>query len=466
VKLTYLCWAHGSWVISNDTPVLKAIKEKIGVEIEYIELAQDSADQKLNTIFASGDMPDLMTLSMDKAKQYGPNALIDLKDYIDNSMPAVKALTESLPSYIPSVSDSAGAVYGVPLYGLNELKMGLVVRRDLMDKYGLKDPTSLDELETMLKTFKDNDAECIPLGAQPSYWTLINVFDPIFGLGPDGMKDYGDGKFALNATQESYKELLLYLNKLYGEKLIDQEYTVRTAQTWEEAVSTGKMAAFTGYASRSDSFNNTGLKGTGMTMKCLPLITGPKGDTGISAYSQLLLSYANCITKSCEDVDAAVKYIDFLMSDDGMVLTQWGIEGETFTLKDGKKQLIDETYATDVNKQAAFGIGQLMFPRRYDPEWIELTTGVEAKAAMAMYSPNYIYPLPSLNYTEDESSEKADLWTNLDALINEYSHHLIAGKVNVTTDWDTFQSDMKALNVERYMEIVNGAYAKYLASMK
>ncbi|MEA4824776.1 MAG: extracellular solute-binding protein [Clostridiaceae bacterium] len=466
VTLTYLCWDHGSWVIKNDTPVLQAIKDRIGVEIDYIPLAQDSADQKLNTIFASGDMPDLMTLTMDKAKQVGSNVLIDYKDYIDSSMPSVKKLTEELTSYIPSVSDMNGAIFGIPLYGICEIKMGLDARQDLMEKYDIADPTNLDEFKTMLETLQKNEPDCIPLGAQPNYVTLLMVFAPIFGLSPENMKDYGDGKLVLNATQDTYKEMLLYLNDLYNEKLLDQEYTVRTSQGWEEAVSTGKMAVFTGYAGRSDSFNNSSLKGTDMYFKCLPLIEGPDGDKGMAAYSKMLLSYANCITKSCTNIDVAIKYVDFLMSDEGMVLTQWGIEGETYTVNGGKKQLIDSTLATDMNKQAEFGIGQPMFPRRNDPEWIDQTLGVETKKAIEMYSPYFIYPLPSLNYTEDENTERADLWTNLNEYINEYTHNMITGKVNATTDWDTFQSNLKSMGVDRYMEIINVAYARYLDSMK
>ena len=51
------------------------------------------------------------------------------------------------------------------------------------------------------------------------------------------------------------------------------------------------------------------------------------------------------ITDNCKDVDAAMKFIDFLASQEGQDLLLWGIEGEDYTIEDGKYVANDETVA-------------------------------------------------------------------------------------------------------------------------
>lgn len=463
VTITYMTVEHGSWSITNDTPVLKKIEELIGVRIEFIPLSADSAEQKINTVFASGDMPDCMNLSISKINRYGSKAFIALDDYIENSMPNVKKLADA--DYRMAIMNLDGHIYGIPLYGINRINKGLVMRGDLLEKYNLEKPKTIAEFENVLRIFKQNDPDSIPLGVQPSFrGTLLPVYQPAFGLHCDTALSIIDGKMVLNATTENYKELISWMAKLYADGLLDQEYIVRSLASWEENIGLQKMLSFTGYLTRSDMLNNTALKDTGAYLTCIPPLEGPNGDKGAPSFSLVNTNYNTAITKSCKNVDAAVKYIDFLFSDEGRILTSWGIEGVHHIVNEkGERELVDEYKAalSDYSVAAKIGINQQMFPRYWDPEFQYAAAGPQTREAMKFLEGLYIDPLPTLSYTEDERNEISEIWATLGTYIEEYTHNVITGKDSIE-NWNKFQEGIKQYKGDRYIELVNQAYKRYL----
>ena len=47
-------------------------------------------------------------------------------------------------------------------------------------------------------------------------------------------------------------------------------------------------------------------------------------------YQGLQVGYGLAITKDCEDPVRAIKFLDYLCSDEGAVLYKWGVEGENY----------------------------------------------------------------------------------------------------------------------------------------
>ena len=63
-------------------------------------------------------------------------------------------------------------------------------------------------------------------------------------------------------------------------------------------------------------------------------------------YQGTTVGYGMAITKSCEDPVRAIKFMDYLCSDEGQILYHWGIEGENYFLdENGKPYRTDEEVA-------------------------------------------------------------------------------------------------------------------------
>ena len=89
----------------------------------------------------------------------------------------------------------------------------------------------------------------------------------------------------------------------------------------------------------------------------------------------------------------------------------------------------------------------------------------ERKELDEFYAP-YNVPLenmyPNVFFTEDEIEEIGILQTDIDAyVLQKYAQWIVEG--GVEEEWDSFQEQLKKMNVDRYIELYQGAYDRYMA---
>jgi putative aldouronate transport system substrate-binding protein len=82
-------------------------------------------------------------------------------------------------------------------------------------------------------------------------------------------------------------------------------------------------------------------------------------------------SYGIGISTSCKDPVRAIKFLDWMCSDEAQVLNNWGIEGVHYTIKDGKRVRSAEEIKTrntdkDYSKRTGIGVYTYPFPQRGD----------------------------------------------------------------------------------------------------
>lgn len=148
-----------------------------------------------------------MTELGDLINQHGPN----LKKY----------LGDKLLSY----GNFEGKQYTIPAKRIIIASSTPIIRKDWLDKLGMKPPATTDEFYTVLKAFKEKDpgntgGKVIPYGIRynnnldplvRTFWKKMTEED-YYSL-PDLMKP---------GNKEGYK----YLNKLYNEGLISPDFAL------------------------------------------------------------------------------------------------------------------------------------------------------------------------------------------------------------------------------------------------
>jgi putative aldouronate transport system substrate-binding protein len=134
---------------------------------------------------------------------------------------------------------------------------------------------------------------------------------------------------------------MMYINRLYREGLIEKEFAISKTQTWIQKLATG--AVFATPAAYWDPGNgNAALKKDGGVKNQLfaykvvapgidPAQTtfGPRSSLGWDAIG---------ITKNNKHPEETMKLFNFLASDEGQHLLLWGLEGQQYTMVDGKRQ--------------------------------------------------------------------------------------------------------------------------------
>lgn len=211
-------------------------------------------EQQVSLLLATDDLPDLVwghPLTTNDVVNYGveEGMLLDWTPYLNEEyMPEIANLDAKYPDALQASKSSDGAIYGLPTfqertYGWaagNFPGMNLHIHLPSLEAVGAKMPTTMDEFIDTLRLFKNNlttkDGKAVtPLLNGGNFEKYIWL-----GLGYYGsykVTKYGenflvkDGEVYLPAATEDYRTFIEYMNTMYTEGLLHQDYITMDANT-------------------------------------------------------------------------------------------------------------------------------------------------------------------------------------------------------------------------------------------
>ena len=173
-----------------------------------------------------------------------------------------------------------------------------------------------------------------------------------------------EGHYSLVYENEHFREFLELMVTLYQEKLIDAELFTHT--TKDIATMFNSNTAFSGYQWISRPQNtNTVLAETVPEVSLQPT-TPIKGEAQLIPARNLpgtSFGIGYQVEKDPAKLDAMLRLIDFMYSDEGIFLTNYGIEGIHHTMVDGKPVLNEQILSDPSFTQARYaGLICQLFP--------------------------------------------------------------------------------------------------------
>ena len=149
----------------SEMATLNYIAKLMNVEIEWIVVGADGWAERINLMFASGDLPDIIMKGEIKnmARVVEDGQLVAIDDLVDTYSTGLKPLLEQYSGVDASARSADGKLYALP--GFNTLNANLTSHRNLwinktwLDNLNLAIPTTTDELLNVLRAFRDNDAD-------------------------------------------------------------------------------------------------------------------------------------------------------------------------------------------------------------------------------------------------------------------------------------------------------------------
>lgn len=244
----------------ENNSLTKWLEEQTGYELKIVEYSggTDVPTQISTTIAARQDLPDILwgiTLPSETLSTYGREEyFVDLKPFFDDKEGASKnfwdryeeCLNDYQKKYVMGklVDMDTGGIYAVPTVETSLVDgqdFTIWINQEWLDYLKLDAPTNTEELYNVLVAFRDGDPnqngkkDEIPLyGTQTTTgpnqvvnW-LINLF--MYFNANHLWQDYdGDGKIEHAGMQDSYREALKFVNKLYKEKLLTNMVFTATA---------------------------------------------------------------------------------------------------------------------------------------------------------------------------------------------------------------------------------------------
>ncbi|MDD4140397.1 MAG: extracellular solute-binding protein [Eubacteriales bacterium] len=449
-----------------EAPGFKAWQEQTGISIDITETADDTA---LKLLLSSGDLPDIIVASRTfyaggQLKMAEDGLAIPLTDEFANLAPDFWSFINSDPIYFDSLKQADGEIYCFQGFFLKDSPYrswrGMMVRQDFLDQVDLEPPTTIDEFTAMLRAFKDQLEIETPLmsfsGNFPRMLSDGNL-TAAFGL-PNSIGYQVDGVYHFGAYEPAYKEALAYLNMLYDEGLMDKNFAVTDEPTAQSSVMEGKTGAI--YAAASRILNMTSAVNDGVfKLTGLPPFTKNKGEVAICGMTDpVMVSTASWLTEDCENVPAACAFLNYLYTEPGNLLYNFGIEGESFEYVDGKPKFTElmtknpDGYSLDpmIRKYGILnfsGVQDLGMSAQRFP----LQEQIDAYAAWSSHTADK-YMIINNAILAEYMNEEATLWTDIDTYINEMRARFISGQEPLE-NFDQYITTLKNMGMDRLIEI-------------
>ncbi len=462
----------------------KTLKEKFNFGYEIIGYIGNSYE-KLALMLASGDYPELVGTKTEKYLRIyiQEGALIELEPLMDKYGPNFKERhKEQIPFWKVMSGIDDGRIWFYTTYepsmsygrtvAINEWKL----RSDILEQQNYPEIRNEDDIFEVLKRgMKDNPYTngeptagfSIPLQSTSgitcatyifnmgrlSHMTLQygSVWDPNQEIFIDVAKDY------------SYKDGLLFYNKLWREGLFDRDAVTYPLDRFINKMKQGYALATYFHGWDWQTWNQY-LKLGGKDYRYIPFPLQlesqmEKGEEKIYPINNGEIWSSMSITKNARYPERIMEVLDWCATDEGLIACGWGEEGKQYsinhnglrvpTIEHVEKMQTDQDYIYSWMGTQIFGFfcgldqnGQ-NYNMQHDDEFLKLSSDPKVTRTYEHYGWNsiyeshnenenfkavYDYPLGFKMFIPDYSFQEKKAFERIDILTNDYTMKLITSE--------------------------------------
>lgn len=390
----------------------RAYEEELGIKLELAFTAANT-DDKINTLIATGDIPDLLCVNSAQLKMLSNSGLIrdDLYDvYMANAGEGMRTIIEGVggDAAIPSATYD-GKMMAIPILNTSpgEEVPVLWLRTDWMQKLGLEDPQNWDDLYNIIDAFVHQDPDgngvddTIGLTFSKDLWNsnfqmdgLFNVFGsyPKRNFWVDDPNE--EGKVIFGAFADETKAALEVVSKMYADGLIDAEFAVNDNSAAVQQVASGKCGVVIGAVWDTNSVLYTSNdEDPNADWHALPMV-GLDGPTTKVTGNYPIIRYM-VFNKDFEHPEAVIKMINLQFKK---------------CFSDDSTQEIYDTYIEDASGNSGFAAFQI-YPWGIFLPAVKNEMAADEIVNMGLSSDEVdIWAKPFAKYVEGYANGDASLW--------------------------------------------------------
>lgn len=469
----------------GETPWAQYVEEKTGIHIEFQHPTQGSENEEFAVMVASGEYPDIIEHTWTSYSGGGGAAINDgviiaLDDYMDQA-PNLSALLEENPEISKMIKSSSGNYYCFPfLRGLEtpnktEFSSGLTYRADVLKELGFDTvPETIDEWEEVLRAAK-------AAGFSKPFTTrnewVKDVWSPAFDNWGSFYVD--DGVVKNGLIEDSRKEFIARMAAWYDEGLLDNDWMQADKKSTQTDFVAGNCVL--GYAPFGQGLGTY----THAMMEADPNfkeeyiqaaapVTSTKGKNAKFSKMNNIFDQSGvsaAISSQCKNVEAAVWLLDWMYSEEGMICYNFGIEGVSYEMVDGKPVYTDVIMNNPdgmsvaqalaaYTRTSTSGVGVQM------EDYIEqyyAQDNQKTALELSMKTDMGEHMFPPCSVSEENQDRYTEIMSQVKTLSDEMEASFICGTTSMD-EWDSYQQKLKDAGIEEAIAMMQQAYDNYMAN--
>jgi len=460
ITITYFVQFSSNVIQSlEENEVYKELEKRTNIHVDFLHPSGDT-NQAFQLLIASNDLPDVIELVADRYPGGPDKAIADgvyyrLNEMIDKYAPNYKKVRESSPEIQRQTITDDGNIWAFASIQTDyeEPWTGLQIRKDWLDELGLPIPTTIDELYIALTAFKNQKGAEVPMTWWDSWQDKFGFLIGAWDIGPEFFKV--DEKVKYGPIEPAYKDYLITMNKWYKEGLIDPEFFSRNGDGRATLIANNEVGVF----------NSTSDKAVAAVSRAMPYVTLVKGDTrryGLKNFFNKGNEAA--ITTKCKYPEEVVKWFDYHYSDEGFMLFNYGIEGVSYTMQDGKPVFTDlmlnnpDGYSpSDMSWVYKVHVGPYLRDWRAFPG---IDDAYLERSHVWGSTMDPIYNMPPITLKAEEGTEFSTIMSEVKTYVDEMTTKFIIGEVPLE-NYPQFVENIKKMGIDRAIDLQQQALDRY-----
>ena len=253
----------------TDNAYTRYIKSVINVQnVDVFEANDSQYDTNVSMVISMGSLPDIMVVSsQDEVEQLEEAGLIeDLTESYNNCISdRIRKMYESYGDSLKDMVTYDGKIMALPETNITDGPNLVWLRKDWMDKLGLSEPHTIDDVVNIVKHFISEDPgnNGVDASGKPntvglavdtdvtgecgySSEFLLDIIFACFGAYPKQWIMNDDGEIVYGSVTNEAKEALSYISSLYNQGVIDNDFLLRTSTNICELIENGLCGSFFG----------------------------------------------------------------------------------------------------------------------------------------------------------------------------------------------------------------------------
>ena len=504
----------------GENNVLKYIRDVTNINMEFVFVNSSEGKQKISLDFAADVYPDGALLdwatlfNQTDIMQYGAKEgiLVPLNDMIDEYGNEIIKIFELRPNFKPVITAPDGNIYGLPrasecFHCMSYPKLWINI--EWLEKLGLDEPQTTEELYEVLKAFKENDPNgngladeialtgSVDYSCAAEYWLMNSFIDTAASSAPGNPRHFLswiNNQVTFVADKPEWKQGLEYCKMLFDEGLIDPANFSQNAEGLQlQARSDPDVNTVGAYVCDHMGMGVEWTPANAAAYHALLPVEGPNGVRFQSYVDQIaqIAGFQFAIFDKCANKEAMFRLADFFYSEDYLPIAHYGIEGVTWrrpddpnalNIKGGPLKWVPIQQSADATEEE-------LYERRINSFWMPimgdllerrdmwspaatpetLLTNYETYLDYETQKTTKFWPevtLPrSLFMESDRADEFSVLKLNISNHVLNNTSMFITGARSLD-EWDAYVNELNQYGLEDYIRIYTEEYAKFIEKLQ